>query len=167
MSSHRKRCEGAALIESCIVIILLCLILFGMLQVSLVTAAHDINVYAASCGTRCAAVGYTYTGEDSMVYKAIRVAALPNLGPRPGTDFSIERLEVENYLLTEDSPALDYENWDTLEHSLNMGGDKVRVNLVQDYPLSIPFVRAIYPGYEVVLDSDDVEMMNHAALYLE
>ena len=75
VKSIPKKCEGAAMVESCIVIILLCLILFGMLQLSIVTAAHDVNIYAASCGVRCAAVGY----DNDMVEKSIRVAALSGM----------------------------------------------------------------------------------------
>lgn len=166
MSPRRQRCEGAALLESCIVIVLLCLILFGMLQLSIVTAAHDVNIYAASCGARCAAVGY----DNDMIEKAIRVAALPNLGPRPGMGISVERQVIKQYLLTDGDQWLYYvpsEYWNSLAgYDANLGADKVRVQLTQNYPLFIPFVRAFYPDYEVELNSEDVEMMNHAALYL-
>ena len=166
MKSFPKRCEGAALVESCIVIILLCLMLFGILQLSILTAAHDVNIYAASSGARCAAIGY----DNEMVEKSIRVAALANMGPRPDMDTFTEKRMAREYLLTEDSQPLTYvqaEYWDSLSGlDANRGGDVVRVRLIQNYPLAIPFVRAFYPGDALQLDSGDVEMMNHAALYL-
>ncbi len=147
-------------------IVLLCLILFGMLQLSIVTAAHDVNIYAASCGARCAAVGY----DDDMIEKAIRVAALPNMGARPGMGIYAEKTAARDYLLTQDAGALSYvdsEYWDSLSGvDANMGADVVRVELLQRYPLAIPFVRAFSPDYEVDLNSEEVRMMNHAGLYL-
>lgn len=166
MKSIPKKCEGAAMVESCIVIILLCLILFGMLQLSIVTAAHDVNIYAASCGVRCAAVGY----DNDMVEKSIRVAALANMGPRPSMGTSTEKLMVKEYLLTDGNQPLSYvpaEYWDSLSGlDANRGADVVRVRLTQRYPLAIPFVRAFYAGDALELDSGDVEMLNHAGLYL-
>jgi hypothetical protein len=166
VNSFPKRCEGAALVESCIVIIILCLILFGILQLSILTAAHDVNIYAASSGARCAAVGY----DNDMVEKSIRIAALANMGPRPDMDTATEKFMAREYLLTDDSRPLYYvpaEYWDSLFGlDADRGGDVVRVRLTQNYPLAIPFVRAFYPGEALMLDSGDVEMMNHAALYL-
>ena len=169
MCLRRQRCEGAALIESCIVIVLLCLILFGMLQLSIVTAAYDVNIYAASCAARCAAVGY----DGNMVDKAVHVAALPTLGPKPGFNVSGEKLIAKAYLLTQqDGGRLNYVPsiyWDSLPESIpvSRGSELVEVTLDQSYPLTFPFVRAFRASDTVELSSGEVLMRNHAALYLE
>lgn len=172
MTSRRKSCEGAALIESCIVIILLCLILFGILQVSLVTAAYDVNIYAASCAVRSAAVGYSDKELDSMVNKVLHVAALPAAGPKPEMHVSAERQIAKAYLLTDQiGDRLSYvpgEYWDSYDAvSIERSGGMAKLSLSQNYPLSIPFVRAFSPDYEVVLNSGEVRMMNHSDLYLQ
>ncbi len=175
MNSSRKRSEGAVLVESCIVIILLCLILFGILQVSIVTAAYDVNLYAASCAARSAAVGYADNDADSMVNKVLHVAALPALGPKPDMSISAERYVAKSYLITDQGKeVLNYvpdEYWDSLPDPVlvQRSGGMVMVTLDKSYPLSIPFVRAFYPGDEVELFPDDLQirMLDHAELYFE
>ncbi len=76
MSFGRHHKAGATILESCIVMILLCLILFSILQVSILTAANEVLVYSASAAMRCATVGY----DEAMVQKTARIAlqsALP------------------------------------------------------------------------------------------
>ncbi len=176
MNPRRKRCEGAALIESCIVIILLCLILFGILQISLVTAAYDVNLYAASCAARSAAVGYRDERQEDMANKVFNVAALPTLGPKPGMSISVERHVAKSYLLTDQGEELlSYvpdAYWNSLPNpvQINRSGGMVVVTMDDEsYPLTIPFVRAFYPDDEVDLFPDDLQisMLDHAELYFE
>ena len=68
--------SGQSLIESCIVIVILCLVLFGSLQVSQIFMAREILDHAAVCGARAKAVGFN----EFMVQKTIRVAAIPLAG---------------------------------------------------------------------------------------
>ena len=76
---HNKRGDprsGQAMLETGIAMVLLCLIVFGGVQVARLFAARDIVSYSASAGARAAAVGFN----DFMVYKVTRVAAIPNAG---------------------------------------------------------------------------------------
>jgi hypothetical protein len=71
-----KRKSGQSLLETCIIMMLLCLIFFGLLQLSQLSSSREILDYAASCGTRARTVGFN----DFMCGKVIRVAAIPNAG---------------------------------------------------------------------------------------
>jgi hypothetical protein len=73
-SGHK---QGAAMVESCIVIALLCLILFGILQVSHVVASRNVLNYTAIATARSAAVGLN----DFMLYKVSHYASIPVAGP--------------------------------------------------------------------------------------
>jgi hypothetical protein len=75
--SHRSDpCAGQALIESCLIVCLTCLILFAVFQLSQLYAAKEILDHAATAGERARTVGFN----DFMVYKVTRVAAIPNAG---------------------------------------------------------------------------------------
>jgi hypothetical protein len=67
---------GQALIESFAVIVLLCLILFGIVQYVLMLTATEIVQYSADASVRARAVGFN----RFMVYKVSRVASIPNAG---------------------------------------------------------------------------------------
>lgn len=68
--------SGQSLIEACVVIIVLCLIVFGVAQRSQQYMAMEILDHAAVCGARARAVGFN----DFMVQKTIRAAAIPLAG---------------------------------------------------------------------------------------
>ena len=68
--------SGQSLIESCFVIAILCLVLFGGVQISQFYMAREVLNHAAACGARARAVGFN----DFMVQKTIRVAAIPLAG---------------------------------------------------------------------------------------
>ncbi|MFO1491184.1 MAG: TadE family protein [Kiritimatiellia bacterium] len=74
--ARRDPRAGQAILETGIAMVLLCLIVFGGVQVARLFAARDIVAYSASAGARAAAVGFN----DFMVYKVTRVAAIPNAG---------------------------------------------------------------------------------------
>lgn len=82
-SGRTRNRSGQALIESCLVLVLLCLILFGALQVSRLFAAREILDYAAARGARAQTVGFN----RFMVFKTIRVGAIPNAGPLTSPDY--------------------------------------------------------------------------------
>jgi len=77
-SGMRTMCSrsGQSLIEACMVIIVLCLIVFGVAQRSQMYMALEILDHAAVCGARARAVGFN----DFMVQKTIRAAAIPLAG---------------------------------------------------------------------------------------
>lgn len=72
-----RRKSGQAIIESFGVIMLLCLILFGVVQLVLMYTAREINQYAADASVRARAVGFN----RFMVFKVNRVASIANAGP--------------------------------------------------------------------------------------
>lgn len=72
-SRHKS---GQALIESFGIMILLCLILFGVVQYVLMLTATEIVQYGADAGVRARAVGFN----RFMVHKVVRVATIPNAG---------------------------------------------------------------------------------------
>jgi len=68
--------SGQSLIEACIVIVILCLVLFGSVQISQMYMAQEVLTHAAVCGARGRAVGLN----DFMLQKTVRIAAIPLAG---------------------------------------------------------------------------------------
>jgi len=172
--SNRSK-EGASIVESCIVMILLCLVLFGILQVSILTAAHDVLLYAASSGARCATIGYN----DEMVKKTIRVAALPSMGPKK-VSVQEEISRIRDYITyaptADDKSMLSHvpdEYWNSIQDpEVERNGDVLTVNVTQNYPMTFPFAGAFYNADFTALSTenmdDDLQLQfeNHANLYL-
>ena len=73
---YRKSCAGQALLESLGVIMLLCFILFGVIQYVMMLTATEVVQYSADASARARAVGFN----RFMVYKVNRVASIPNAG---------------------------------------------------------------------------------------
>lgn len=75
--------EGAAIVESCLVMIMLCLILFGLLQVSYLIMARDVISFSAFASARALTVGMN----EEFVERVARVTTIPSSGPafRSGT----------------------------------------------------------------------------------
>jgi hypothetical protein len=79
--------SGQALLESFGVILLLCLILFGMVQLVLMMTATEMIQFSADSAVRAKAVGLN----EFMASKVSVIASIPNSGartapnPRPGT----------------------------------------------------------------------------------
>ncbi len=69
--------RGQSLIESCVVIGILCLLLMGLFQLSQLFMAQEIMHYAAGRGARAKTVGFN----DFMVFKTVRVGTIANAGP--------------------------------------------------------------------------------------
>ena len=77
---------GAALIESCLAIIMLCLILFGILQISYLVAAKDVISFSAFAGCRAATVGM----KEDFVDRVVRVTSIPMAGPMVNNPFAVD-----------------------------------------------------------------------------
>ena len=69
--------EGAAIVESSLVMIMLCLILFGLLQVSYIIMARDVISFGAFASARSLAVGMS----EEFVERVARVTTIPTAGP--------------------------------------------------------------------------------------
>jgi len=74
--ARARRRAGQSLVESCLVVVVLCLLLFGVLQVSHLFMISEVLDYAATAGARAHSVGFN----PFMVEKTIRVAAIPTAG---------------------------------------------------------------------------------------
>lgn len=74
--SHSEK-SGQALLESFGIIMLLCMILFGMVQYVLMLTATEVIQYTADASVRARAVGFN----RFMVDKVKHVASIPNAGP--------------------------------------------------------------------------------------
>lgn len=66
------------MLESIIVILTVCLVLFGLLQVAIVYTGQEVLHHAAARAARAKSVGFN----DWMVDKAVNVAVIPNSGER-------------------------------------------------------------------------------------
>lgn len=75
--------EGQAMVESCLVIAVMSLALFGLLEVSRQFMAREVLHYSASAAARAHAVGFN----DFMIYKVIRTAAIPVAGRMTHPDY--------------------------------------------------------------------------------
>ncbi len=178
MARFRNSKEGATIVESCLVMAFLCLILFGVLQVSILTAASEVLVYASSAGVRCATIGY----DDAMVYKATRIGALANMGAKQ-LSWDDEEDRIQEYLYYSDNigngGAMSYISdtyWNSMptdqDSYVEWEDEKIRATVVQYYPLTFPFVGAFYGESTTELSvqslASDLELMmeDHADLYL-
>jgi len=65
------------MVESVIVIMLLCFILFGIMQVSYLIAAKDVTSFAALASARAATVGM----KEEFVNRVAQVVSIPTAGP--------------------------------------------------------------------------------------
>lgn len=71
------------MLESCLVIAVMALVLFGLLDISRQFMAREVLHYSASAGARAHAVGFN----DFMIYKVMRTAAIPVAGRMSHPDF--------------------------------------------------------------------------------
>lgn len=86
--ARRKRREGAAMLESALVMFVLCLILFGLIQVSYLVAAKDVISFSAITACRSATVGM----HDEFVNRVVRTTSIPMAGPSISVSFTDERM---------------------------------------------------------------------------
>lgn len=191
-----KRKAGQTLLETCIIMMLLCLIFFGLIQLSQLSASKEILDYAAICGARARTVGFN----DFMVHKVVRVASIPNAGAlvepavnrpanpaafsgSPGTawDFALqaqpaspqypaEMNRIPLYLGADNwgrlPGILDYENWDSIRHVIDDPGG---AGLGLRTAQEIPLWT---PLHRLIYDGDTIDLAgdaileNHYPLYL-
>ncbi len=172
--AHDAR-RGQALIESYIVILLICLICFGLLQISRFFAAREILDYAAARGARARTVGFN----RFMLLKAVRVAAIPSAGrllvpERDGGLAAQQRLEearIPLYLGARGSGQLagilQYEYWPDIDFSHRQAGfDQIDFETRQNIPFTFPLHRLYYAGDTLEIQGG-AAMENHFPLYLQ
>lgn len=114
---HRSSCEsGQAIVESMLTMIIICLLLFGLLQVFQIAVADLITSYSAFTAGRSYSVGFSADENGPwhrcLVQKSARVSAISASGKRlyPDNSEYDEQAAIERYL-TETGQWLEYEYW--------------------------------------------------------
>lgn len=169
--------SGQGLIESCIVVALVCLIFFSVFQISQLFAAQEVLDYAAGRGARARTVGFN----AFMVEKTIRVGAIPNAGRLinpshtggPSGAYAIEAARIPLYLGAENrgqvNAILDYDAWDSIHigASSSMSDGTLRQGVDQNVSLTNnPFHRAYYAADSLDLAGECI-IDEHYTLYLD
>ncbi|MDD5678103.1 MAG: pilus assembly protein [Kiritimatiellae bacterium] len=171
-------CEGQALIESCIVIGVICLLLMGLFQLAQLFMAQEILDYSAGRGARAKSVGFN----DFMVWKTIRIGAIANAGAlivpaRTGGGpwaqwVSQESPRIPHYLQSEIwqlNAILNYEQWESISwYSPASDADILHFEVSQDVPLMFfsNVFKAFFSASHVPMQGvADIE--NHYPLYLQ
>ena len=99
--------SGQSLIEACIVIAILCLVVFCGVQMSQIYMTSEVLNHAAVCGARARAVGFN----DFMVMKTIRAAAIPCAGQLQGGYLNVAN-SYNAYTITAQGPNHIGKAWD-------------------------------------------------------
>jgi hypothetical protein len=169
--------SGQSLIESCLVLVIVCIVFFWVFQISQLFAAQEILHYAAARGARAKVVGFN----QFMVRKTVRVGAIPNAGQLmnpatpggPAAQHAVEAARIPLYLGGENEgqlpSILDYEDWDTIgsPRSSDKGDGTLELSIRQNVTL------LRYPLHHLYYAGDSIEMEgastldNHAILYLD
>ncbi|MBU4365877.1 MAG: pilus assembly protein [Verrucomicrobia bacterium] len=173
-----RHAEGQALIESCIVIGMMCLLLMGLFQLVQLFMAQEILDYAAGRGARAKTVGFN----DFMVSKTVRIGAIANAGEltfpeRTGGGPWVqwtrhESPRIPHYLQSESwelDAILNYALWDTIAWSYPASdADILHFEVHQAVPLMFfsNVFKAFFSGSAVPMQGvADIE--NHYSLYLQ
>jgi hypothetical protein len=169
--------RGQALIESCLVIAIVCLIFFGVFQISQLFAAQEVLDYASGRGARAITVGFN----RFMVDKTVRVGVIANAGRMtnpsyqggPAAENAIESARIPLYLGAEYQgqlhAILDYANWDNIQYgsAASMGDGTFRYAVGQEISLTNnPFAKAFSTSDSVKLNGETY-LDEHYTLYLD
>ena len=78
LSAKRKETarSGQSILETCLAMLVICLIFAGLIQILQIFAAREVLQHAATSGVRAKTVGFN----QWMVEKVVNVAAIPNSG---------------------------------------------------------------------------------------
>ena len=170
--------HGQTLIESCIVIGLICLLLMGLFQLAQLFVAQEILDYAAERGARAKAVGFN----DFMVSKTVRIGAIANAGALtfPGRSGGgpwvqwtrHESPRIPHYLQADNwelDAILNYALWDTISWSCPAPeATHLHFEVHQAVPLMFfsNVFKAFFAGSTVPMQGV-VDIENHYPLYLQ
>jgi hypothetical protein len=172
--------RGQAIIESVACMLILCLILFGLLQIFYLNVAQMFSDYAAFCSARSRSVGFA----DYLVDRSARVGAIGASGnllfPEgetyggPLQQFGVEAVRIPEYIRGErwlfygignpESPEWD---WDRLGINIGQGIGMVESTVsLNRYPLHFPMRRAFTYDDDVNV-SGNARLADHAGNFLE
>lgn len=170
--------KGQALIESCLVVGLLCLLLMGLFQLSQLYLAQEILDYAAGRGARAKAVGFN----DFMVKKTVRIGAIANAGALTFPERSgggpwaqwthRESPRIPHYLQAnswELDAILNYAQWESVRWSCPATeAPLLHFEVRQDMPLM--FFSNVFKAFLIgsaVPMKGEADIENHYPLYLQ
>jgi len=108
--------SGQAIVETTLTMIVICLLLFGLLQIFQIAVADMITSYSSFFAARSYAVGFSADGEGApwwrqLVRKAAMVRAIPASGKRIFPEDNENEQNVIWRYLTEHGQWLEYEYW--------------------------------------------------------
>ncbi len=112
----RRKESGQAIVESMLTMIVICLLIFGLLQIFQVAISELVTSYSAFTAGRSYAVGFSAEENGPwwrcLVYKSARVAAVGASGKRlHPSDSNLSEKEVIVRYLTNQEQWLEYEYW--------------------------------------------------------
>ena len=170
--------NGQALVESCLVIAIVCLVFFGLFQISQLFAAQEVLDYAAGRGARAITVGFNRFMEE----KTVRVGVIPNAGRMvnpayqggPAVEHALETARIPLYLGADNSgqlhAILDYANWTNIQcdvSAVSMGDGTFRYGVAQKVSLTNnPFAKAITTSASINLMGENY-LDEHFTLYMD
>lgn len=145
------------MVESVFVIMLLCLIFWGLLQAALLYNHERVLQFASFASARSATVGF----QQDFYNRSYRVAAIPASGTMlapnqnwTGANQQLQQLGTETmliplYLRRAPTGNLDYSFWDRYNMLPNILPNVPSANMleeshVQEHPLEMPMVGAYY-----------------------
>lgn len=174
------------MVESTVCMLIICLVLFGLLQVFYLYAAQLIFDYSSWCVTRSAAVGFwgrdANDEEGYLLRRSMRVAAIGASGNLEAGDFSgddnpllqfgWERIRIPEYI--QGLEPLNYEYWPRIADPNPIPENScVSVTVGCAYPLVNDQGEPYFPMLSAFTSSKSVDIkgkasaLYYAAAYLE
>ena len=174
----RKNEKGQSIVEAVMCMLLVCLILFSLLQIFYISVAQMFTNYAAFSSARSRSVGFA----SYLVNRNARVAAIGASGDlitndggydeNPLSQFAAEYIRIQEYLMG--VREIEYEYWETANNDSDTSlGINVTegVNTVEsrvgfnNYPMDFPMRGAFTESENVDIQATG-SVMNYESFYL-
>ncbi len=163
--------RGQSIVESTVCMLLICLVLFGLLQVFHLYVAKLIYGYSAFTAARSGAVGFA----DYLVERSARVASIGAAGNMtapeglantagPISQLGFERVRVPEYI--QGKQHLNYEHWPHIYGQIPVyNSEESHTRLGCDYPLELP-MREAFTKEDSVDVHGEASVANYSFDYL-
>lgn len=162
------------MVESFIVMLVLCFFLFALIQVAHLYVVKMVTDYTSYSVARSSSVGFN----KRLLERSGRVAAIgvsgnlkePRTNNFQGGDFVMQYGAETRMIPRYISGALwflDYQHSDKLSVGEQTNGDRTQVRTqFTDYPIDIPFINLFYDKKAIDISSD-AELVDHSYYYLK
>ena len=187
---QRRRQNGQAILESMLVMLVVCLLFFGLLQIFHLTAAKMITDYSAATAGRSSAVGFA----EYLVDRNGRCASIAASGAltypsgygntNPISQYANERILIPQYIVGDN--WLEYQYWyggettifssededSTVNTSLGISQNRSTTGLTtvragfNDYPLVMP-MRYLFTTSKATNIASEATYVDFATEYLD